>query len=324
MRADILKNILSKNPYVVGEVLISLGAHHITICEGKRVQFGLSDNKSSRSHCIFLDEFMTHKDYPNNLTEDFIQMVCRLKKIDSYTAISYISVFLTGDIQFSDEEIEHNYRDRPLEEYNDSVIDSYERCVSELFLNDGIPAWVQNVFGIRFSEQYNRVLIPIYQKQKLVGIFGRYNEKDIDNDFIPKYFPILPYQKGKVLFPFDINGDSVRKSKFCYLVESEKTTMLCYKYGWKNVLALGGNAIKTSQIELLKELGVEKVVLSLDKGLGDGFIEFSATRLAEYGFEVYYIDVENIDHLPNKDCVFDLDDKELIEKTIRQYIKKVG
>ncbi|MGL5962636.1 MAG: hypothetical protein ACRCZ0_11905 [Cetobacterium sp.] len=267
---------------------------------------------------------MTHKDYPNNLTEDFVQMVCRLKKADSYTAISYINVFLTGDISFDNSnEDEHTYRDRPLEEYADKVAESYEKCVSELFLNDGIPAWVQNIFGIRFSEQYNRVLIPIYQKQRLVGIFGRYNEKEIENDFIPKYFPILPYQKGKVLFPFDINGDSIRKSKFCYLVESEKTTMLCYKYGWKNVLALGGNAIKTPQIELLKELGVEKVILSLDKGLGDGFVEFSAMRLAEFGFDVYYIDVEKIDHLPNTDCVFDLDDKGLIEKTIREYIKKV-
>lgn len=324
MSSKELKLLLANNSNIIAEVLVSLGAHHINVVEGKRVQFGMPENGSGRAHCIFLDHFMTHKDYPNGITEDFIQMVARIKNIDYTMASNYILLFVTGDIKPSgDSEYVNTYVDRPLEEYDNSILETYPKVISELFMKDGIPPSVQSVFGVRFSDTYNRILIPIHQKGKLVGLFGRWNEKHVDNEFIPKYFPILPYQKGKVLFPFDINSEHVKRAGFCYLVESEKTPMLAYKWGWRNIFALGGNATKSHQIELLKELGVKKVIVCLDKGLGAGFVEFTSLRLKEYGFDVYYIDVENIPYLPDKDSIFDLDDKDLIQKTIKEYIRRV-
>lgn len=325
MSSKELKMLLANNSSIIVEVLNILGAHHITVVDGKRIQFGMSENKSGRAHCIFLDNFLTHKDYPSEITEDFIQMVSRIKNTSYVSASNFILLFVTGNVSSSLNYggFENTYKDRPLEEYDISILETYPKIISELFMNSGIPPSVQSVFGIRFSDSYNRVLIPIYQKGKLVGLFGRWNEREVDNEFIPKYFPILPYQKGKVLFPFDLNGEYIKKTKFCYLVESEKSPMLAYKWGWRNILALGGNAVKTHQIELLKELGVEKIILALDKGLGNGFVEFSATRLKEHGFDVYYIDVENIPYLPDKDSVFDLNDKYLIEKTIKNYIRRV-
>ena len=99
--------------------------------------------------------------------------------------------------------------------------------------------------------------------------------------------------------------------------------MLTYKWGWRNILALGGNAIKSHQVDLLKELGVEKVIIALDKGLANGYVEYTSIRLKEHGFDVYYIDVDNIPYLPDKDCIFDLNDKDLIMKTIKKYIRRV-
>ncbi|MGL4425990.1 MAG: hypothetical protein ACRCZ0_07010 [Cetobacterium sp.] len=325
MNSKELKMLLVNNSSVIVEVLNILGAHHISVVEGKRIQFGMNDNKSGRAHCIFLDLFLTHKDYPNSITEDFIQMVARIKGNSYVSATNFILLFVTGNVCASIDggDNGYTYKDTPLEEYDDSILETYPRIISELFMNDGIPPSVQSKFGIRFSDSYNRVLIPIHQKGKFVGLFGRWNEKDVDNEFIAKYFPILPYQKGKVLFPYDINSEHVAKSKFCYLVESEKSPMLAYKWGWRNVFALGGNVVKSHQIDLLKELGVEKIVLALDKGLGEGFVEFSAIRLKECGFDVYYIDVENIPHLPDKDSVFDLDNKDLISQTIKDYIRRV-
>lgn len=325
MNAKDLKNVLANNGYIVADIVERLGGHHITVVENKRVQFGMSENSSGRAHCIFLDTSLTHKDYPNGITEDFIQMVARLKNIDYNMAGNFISLFITGTVKYN-KDLDNNYKeyDIPLQDYDISLLNTYPKIISELFMNDGIPPSVQNKFGIRFSEAYNRVLIPIFQKGNLVGLFGRYNEKKIDEEFIPKYFPILPYQKGKVLYPYDINKEAIKKCKTCYLVESEKTPMLADKFGWNIILALGGNTVKTPQVELLKELGVDRVVICLDKGLGEGFVEFVALRLKEEGFkEVYYIDVENISYLPNKECVFDLNDKELIAETIKKFKRKV-
>lgn len=321
-----LKLLLANNPCTISEILGLFGAHSINIINGKRIQFGLADNRSGRAHCIFLDPRLLHKDYPNGITEDFISMVGRLKQLSYGEAINLITLFLNGGMKSftaGSSSCPYQCQDVPLIEYNLDILNTYPKIVSELFLNDGITASTQQKFGIRFSLEHNRVLIPIFQDNKLVGIFGRWNEKHFDEEFVAKYFPILPYQKGKVLFPWDLNKDSIKKSKFVYLVESEKTPMLVDKWGFRNVLALGGNTVKEKQIEMLKELGVEKIILALDKGLGDGFIEFASQRLKEYGFDVYYIDVDNIDYLPNKECVFDLNDKDLVLNTIKQYIRRV-
>lgn len=324
MDAKFLKILLANNPYTIAEILKEFKAHNIHIIEGKRIQFGLPNNRSSRSHCIFLDKFLTHKDYPNGITEDFIGMVARLKKLSYPNAIKLISLFTNGGMKgVSKEDVDFEIPDLPLTEYNEAILELYPKTISELFVKDGITPSTQRDFGIRFSDEYNRILIPIFQNHKLVGLFGRWNEKKFDEEMIPKYLPILPYQKGKVLFPYDLNKDYVEKSKTVYLVESEKTPMLTYKWGLRNIFSLGGNCVKEHQVEMLKELGVERIILCLDKGLGKGFIEFSSTRLKEYGFKVYYVDVEKIDYLPDKECVFDLNDKDLVAETIKKYLREV-
>ncbi|MGL4210630.1 MAG: hypothetical protein ACRCRT_03695 [Cetobacterium somerae] len=320
-----IKTFLASNPEIICNILREFRAHGIALSsDNKRIQFGLNGNSSNRAHCIYLDSGLTHFDYPNSITEDFLKFVTRQLNCDYQSAMSFISIFSggMGGTSYDNEEI-IEYHDRDLIEYDDSYLDSYDKCISELFINDGIPPTVQSIFGIRFSEKYNRVLIPIYQKGKLVGIFGRYNQKHIESEYIPKYYPLLAYQKGKVLYPWDINSEYVRKVKKVFLVESEKTPMLCYKYGIRNVFALGGNAIKSHQIELLKELGVTHVCLALDKGLERGYIQLIALRLKEHGFHVSYVDVDNIDYLPDKESVFDLQGKDLIIETIKKYSKEV-
>ncbi|MGL5647020.1 MAG: hypothetical protein ACRDDY_04150 [Clostridium sp.] len=325
MNYNDVKFFLSRNIHVIQSILNEFGAHSILVSpDFKRMQFGLQGNKSGRAHCIYIDDALTHFDYPNGITEDFIKLVARLLNCDVKSAIAYIQIHM-GNSSFitEDNKNERIYEDKPLTEYDDSVLDSYQKCISELFIKDGIPPSVQSVFDIRYSERYNRVLIPIRQKGKLVGVFGRYNEKDITSEYIAKYLPTLAYQKGKVLFPFDVNSDYIRASKTVILVESEKTPMLCYKFGIRNVLALGGNSIKIPQIELLKELGVEKVCIALDKGLEIAYTQLMAIRLKDEGFKVGYVDVENIEYIQHKDCVFDLNNKELIIKTIKDYTVEV-
>lgn len=325
MNYNELKNVLFQNPNVIINILENLGAHHINLTEGKRIQFGLAENHSSRSHCIFLDNFLTHKDYPKNITEDFIKMVSRIKNVNINVAINYITLFFCGNIEYNGDNSILNEldSDKPLENYNKDILNHYPTVVSELFLNDGIPPSVQNIFGIRYSENYNRILIPIFQKNNLVGLFGRYNQKDIDDDYIAKYFPILKYQKGKVLFPYDINSEIVKASKYVFLVESEKTPMLTYKWGIRNIFALGGNVVKTHQIQLLKELNVKNIVLCLDKGLDEDMVQLSLIRLKEQGFNVAYVDSNNIPYLNNKDCIFDLNNIDLIKDTLKNFTKKV-
>lgn len=319
-----LKVILANNSNIICDILNDLKAHHIHVVEGRRIQFGMPENRGNRAHCIFLDEHLTHKDYPNNIGEDFIQMIARLKNTTYSMAMNLILLYTNGGMKevdcdsFSQETVQ-----KSLISYNKAILDIYPKTISELFLEDGITADAQERFGIRYSDDYNRILIPIFQKNEFVGLFGRWNEKIFDKECIPKYLPILPYQKGKVLFPYDLNSKYVKMYKSVYLVESEKTPMLTYKWGIRNIFALGGNCIKDFQLELLKELEVEDVILCLDKGLEQDVRDFALIRLKENGFNVSYVDSDAIDYLPNKECVFDLNDKELICETVKKYRKVV-
>ena len=56
------------------------------------------------------------------------------------------------------------------------------------------------------------------------------------------------------------------KSKAVVVVESEKSVMQAFSFGYRNIVALGSSNFSERQLNLLLELGVTTVVYALDEG----------------------------------------------------------
>lgn len=316
MDAKTLNKILVKNTDIIIDILKDIGVRNIPTVTDNRIQFGFSGN--SRSHCIYLDDNLTHHHFSANIIEGFINFIARIKKITFTQSVNLLTSIVFSQVtdlgvRCSDED---DKKDIEQIIYSEDILNTYEKIISGLFLEDGICPTVQSKFGIRFSERYSRIIFPVRQNGKLVGILGRYNMKEVPSN-TAKYLPILHYYKSKVIFGLDENIDYIKQNNNeCIIVESEKSVMRAMTLGYNNVLAIGGNCIKNAQVDILKSNNIVKINLCLDKGLPLGHVDLLKIRMEDFGFQVNIINNE-IDEISEKECVFDLKDRVMIDRIIR-------
>jgi len=202
--------------------------------------------------------------------------------------------------------------------YPKKMLDLYPITISELFEDDGINEITQILYGIRFDKESNRILIPVIFKNNLVGLIGRLNANDVPKN-VPKYFPILAYPKGEVLFGYDENSVYIKETKSVILVESEKSVMKSTQIGLNYTLAVGGSHISNTQISILKDLDVKNIFICFDS---DKEIESLKKQInktfKEEKFNLYIVD-NNTDKVDKKSCIFDMN---FNKKEIINYIKK--
>lgn len=140
------------------------------------------------------------------------------------------------------------------------------------WLNEGIGADQLKRFNIRFSINQNKIIIPHYDvDNNLIGIRARaLNEEDIA---IGKYMPIQIENKiyahplGYNLYGLNLNKNNIARKKVAIIFESEKAVMqFDAMFGEKENIAVAvcGSTLSRYQIELLKKVGAEKVIIAFD------------------------------------------------------------
>jgi len=108
----------------------------------------------------------------------------------------------------------------------------------------------------------DRIMVPISdQDGRVVGFGGR-----VLDDFVkPKYMNTrrgLVFDKGKILFGFDVAKDSI-KEKGAVIVEGYMDAIVAHQAGFKNVVASMGTALTVHQVSLLNGVTTD-VILALD------------------------------------------------------------
>lgn len=287
------------------------------------------DTIEHSSHAYSLD--LSNLTYYNFRTSKFgtlIDLMSELLNIpkDTIRYDLYISLCLKGDIIDTsnlDYNTEFEYKLEYPESYDEDSLDNCKNIISDLFLKDNLWITTQIYWGIKYDFKYKRIIIPVRQDGELVGAIGRLNKSKIE-DYENKYMPILTYSKSKVLFGFDEYRTLIKKTKKVVLVESEKSVMKAWQMKSKiGVLAIGCNSISRHHIERLNLLGVEEIILALDKGIEDKNVLLNdLDKLSRYSNAktIKYIDVDNCLYLEDKECIFDKIDKNIINKCFKDYL----
>lgn len=156
---------------------------------------------------------------------------------------------------------------------DESVLNHFYKMAHRSFLNDGISIPTIAKFGIMYDIYNNRIIIPHRNEQgELIAVRCRNLEEDLVNTG-RKYMPIVHNNKllsaptGQYFFGLHINKSNILKFKKAILLESEKSVMqLDTMYPDTNIgLALSSSNLSKFQIDILKSLGVEEVIVALDK-----------------------------------------------------------
>lgn len=152
------------------------------------------------------------------------------------------------------------------------VLKRFRDLYHHTWVEDNIDINVMKLFGIKYDILDNAIIIPHYnQDGELIGIRARYlNEYMVASG--KKYMPITiddvlyNYPTSLNLFGLNVNKENIIKYKRVVIGEAEKFVMQHRSYYEDSTaVALNGSSLSDYQVQMLIDLGVETVVLALDK-----------------------------------------------------------
>lgn len=154
-----------------------------------------------------------------------------------------------------------------LKTYDESILEQYPRCGNIRFLKDHISLATQNKFGLMYSVESQRILIPIRDIfGSLAGLKARRNY-ETDNDEDPKYLYELPCQKNMLLYGGHENYLHLMNADRIVIGESEKFVLACDSYGYNSAVAIMGSMLSPDQAKILLGFNAKEYCFMMDEGL---------------------------------------------------------
>ena len=162
---------------------------------------------------------------------------------------------------------------KQLNVYSDTVMKLFSDKYYEGWIREGISIETMKKFNIKFYVLQQAIIIPHYNADgELVGIRRR-SLDPIEIEHGGKYMPIQiegvwyshPLQFN--LYGLNMNKSYIERSKKIIIVESEKGVMqldTMFPNG-SPAVALSSSNLSNAQVDMILDLGVEEVILALDK-----------------------------------------------------------
>lgn len=222
---------------------------------------------------------------------DIIELVCRNKQYKLRQAIDWICILLNFDtIEYGFGQNNNNLindwsfiSSLPLKKkkiitkekqdyYDKNILNIFQPIYYQGWIDEGISINSMIKHGIKYSTLQQKIIIPHYSiDNELMGVRCR---AMLDEDLI--YGKYTPLSIGKVtyshplsqnLYGLNINKNNIIQKKKIMLVEAEKSVLQCdTMFGNENfTVALCGKNLSVFQRDLILSLGVDEVIIGLDK-----------------------------------------------------------
>ena len=217
------------------------------------------------------------------------------------------------------------YKSTPL---NDIVVEPLpqvkKKFLYELYKDVEIVEWKKDninykatkKFKIRKDDVKNRIIIPHFNiNNELIGIRVRHLDPiDVKNKgkYIPLFYDGIGYNFpiGQNLYGLNISKENIKKYKKCVIGESEKFSNQYETYYPNNNLAVSmcGSNLSSTQKKILIDLGVEELILCLDRQY-----EKEDSEEAEIWRDKIYKMTEDLLPYCRVSYTWDKDDNQLLE-----------
>lgn len=220
---------------------------------------------------------LTMKMLNMDFKEAFLYL-CQYKGVSAYQVVEHRGfgreVFENEDFDFLDRHLSTiEVQEVELEVYDKSILQLFHLMYPDTWYEEGITPQSAEKFDVRFCFNRNAAILPYYNlKGELVGIRQRnFNSEQVEagRKYIPATIEKTTYRfpTSQLFYGLYQNQEAIRQAKEVVLIEGEKSVMLYHSY-YPNrsiALALGGSSFSITQRDTLLELGVERVVICLDK-----------------------------------------------------------
>jgi hypothetical protein len=172
---------------------------------------------------------------------------------------------LLAGIQFNAEYKEEINLNLPTLKLGREDVRSRLQIPSQFYIDRGFDPELLDRFDVGdcFEKQMkNRAVFPIYNKDyDLIGCAGR---TLIDKPYIQKWKYSKGFKSSCCFFGLNHSYQHLLRTKTAILVEGQSDTMALHGYGIFNAIGAFGAKFSLGQSVLLKEAGVENLILALD------------------------------------------------------------
>jgi len=154
-----------------------------------------------------------------------------------------------------------------LRTYDESILNQYPKQGNLRFLKDYISLESQMKFGLAYSIESQRILIPIRDIfGSLAGVKARRNyETDYEDD--PKYIYEWPCQKSLLLYGAHENYQHLMNADRIVIGESEKFVLACDSYNYNSAVSIMGSTLSSEQAKILLGFNAKEYCFMMDEGL---------------------------------------------------------
>lgn len=325
---DEIKKKLLENPIYIRNILEHFEFSHIDM-RSNEIRCGLDETHNRTSIRIRLTDNnkLFVKDYGRSKSYDLFTYIIKIRNVTFKDVIGYVKAELGINEYYEFQSIPEIFggfykqiklrkqHKEPLKIYDESILSNYEDAFNLRFFKDHIDFETQHDFNIMYDVESQRIIIPIYDScGNLVGIKGRANW-DVSEDE-QKYLYLIPCRISETLYGYYKNYSYLTDNTI-YVVESEKSVLQAYSYGFRNFVALGGNSISTTQCKLLMELSPSNIIFMLDNELDMDITKNNIKKVSLYtkmfDIGIGYWDYNLDKNIPSKASPTDLGSEKLKE-----------
>lgn len=273
MNATEVKDYLIKHTDKLLELLEHTDFHHISV---KYNDIRCAFHEDGNRMAISIDaSTMVVRDYVRNINGDIFTLLEYKMKTDFRSVFRYVKAYLN----LSNESVEikptsrlfgGRYSDKKIitnaniKIYpDDHLSKNYEKIGNTRFLKDGIKVDTQYEYDLHYCNDTNRIIVPYWTENGLVGTVGRLNVDKIE-DHQAKWLACDPFPKGHYLYGLYHNYKTIADKKIIFVGESEKFPQQLSSMGIDLGVATGNHNITQQQANQMKYLA-NKVIVAYDE-----------------------------------------------------------
>lgn len=218
-------------------------------------------------------------------------LISEVLQVDFAEAFKYLAKYLGVEVKRQEikgigkKKKENNYKflkkikrnnlkeQQEIQPYSSNILNCFEyNLIYEEWLEEGIDIKAIDRFRIGYYDYGKQITIPyFYMDGSLAGVRVRNLDKEM-SELMGKYHPITvqgvtyKFPSKNSFYGAYENKKDIMKTHRCILFEGEKSVLkICSWYEDSVGLGLLGMNFSIRQANILKELGVEEVIVALDK-----------------------------------------------------------
>lgn len=282
MDASKVKDMLGEHDLI--SLLESLGAEPVK--RGQNIECRTICHGGHKHKLIYFGEYKSFKCYTDSCGNmDIFGLIGKVMDLNFYESFKYICLkfgidyYQTGfpevdavDMSFF-EKFKRQTEEISFKILSSSILNSYWDLFHRLWIDDGISIRSMRKFNIKFSISDNQIIIPHYDIDgNLIGVRGRNLHQwlvDEGKKYMPVYWKkeVLKHPTGAALYGLNFTRSDIEKYKTVILFESEKSVLqLDTMLPEQSIgVCLSGSSMTVHQLEILKQLDIDEVIIALDK-----------------------------------------------------------